>query len=147
MGADATAFQKADVGGARFGYPRSAPALVAGTRYTLEVEATSGPVQRSSFEMVDAARAAAIRRDLENITSALGPNASVNTVALVRAGLLLEQRLLHDARETVLGALAKDSDEPSLHTLLGQIYEKSGLRQQAAESFDEARYLLTRGMR
>ena len=60
-------------------------------------------------------------------------------------GMLAREGLLHDARHVVMVALAKDPDEPSLHTLLGQIYEKSGLPEQAAESFDEAQFLLTKG--
>jgi Tfp pilus assembly protein PilF len=58
---------------------------------------------------------------------------------------LAEAGLLHDARLQVMTALAKDPDEPSLHTLLGQLYQKSGLPDQAAESFDEAQFLLTEG--
>ena len=66
------------------------------------------------------------------------------------AGALLQgvrraMEYLHDARQVVMAALARDPDEPSLHTLLGQIYQKTGLPEQAAESFDEANFLLTRG--
>ena len=59
--------------------------------------------------------------------------------------MLAEQGLFHDARLAVVAALVKDPDEPTLHTLLGHLYQKVGLAQQAAESFDEAQFLLTRG--
>jgi len=52
--------------------------------------------------------------------------------------------LLNDARRVVLDALASDPDEPALHQALGSLYQKSGLGEMAAESFDEAQFLLTR---
>ncbi len=44
----------------------------------------------------------------------------------------------------VVAALAADRDEPTLHLLLGDIYTRTGLTDLAAESFDEANYLLSR---
>jgi Tfp pilus assembly protein PilF len=51
--------------------------------------------------------------------------------------------LVHDARLILVAALTKDPDEPTLHLLLGTLYETTGLRDQAAEAFDEARFLMT----
>jgi hypothetical protein len=137
--------EKKGVVGARFEYPAAAPALKSGVRYTLVVEPATGAAQQTSFEVVDATRAAAMRQNLEDLADALGPTVPWNTAVAIRAGTLAREGLLHDARQVVMAALAKDPDEPSLHTLLGQIYEKSGLPEQAAESFDEAQFLLTKG--
>ena len=63
---------------------------------------------------------------------------------MVRAGMLASNGLLNDARRVVLDALASDPDEPALHQALGSLYQKSGLGEMAAESFDEAQFLLTR---
>ena len=60
----------------------------------------------------------------------------------MRAGLLAREGLLHDARRVVLVALDADRDEPTLHLLLGDLYSRTGLPEQAAESFDEAQFLL-----
>jgi hypothetical protein len=137
--------EKKGIVGARFEYPGDAPALTSGVRYTLVVEPATGPVQATTFEVLEAARAATIRRNLEEIADAFGATVSPNTAVAIRTGTLAEAGLLHDARREVMAALAKDPDEPSLHTLLGQLYQKSGLPVQAAESFDEANFLLTKG--
>ena len=62
--------------------------------------------------------------------------------AVMRAGLLAREGLLHDARRVVLAALDADRDEPTLHLLLGDLYTRTGLAGPAAESFDEAEFLL-----
>lgn len=67
-----------------------------------------------------------------------------NTVILMRAGFLFEQGLYAEARQELLAAIAADPDEPSLHLLLGHVYERTGLRELAAEEFDEADFLSTR---
>jgi hypothetical protein len=138
-------FEKRGVVGARFEYPDSAPPLRAGVRYTLQLEPATGPMQETTFEMVESARAEKIRRTLQELDDALGPQVPANTAVAIRTGTLAVEGLLHDARLAVLAALARDPDEPSLHTLLGQIYQKAGLADQAAEAFDEAQFLLTRG--
>ena len=137
--------ERKGVVGPRLDYPADAPALAPGVRYTVAVAPTNGRAQEASFEVLDAARAQAVRESLQDIEDGLGAGASPNTVTVVRVGLLAEQGLLHDARLAVLAALAKDPDEPALHTLLGQLYQKTGLAQQAAEAFDEAQFLLTSG--
>ncbi len=137
--------EKKGVVGARFEYPTDAPPLAAGVRYRLQVEPANGPAQETSFEVVDARRAETVRQNLKELTDALGPTVSPNTLVALRTGILAGEGLTHDARLVVMAALTKDPDEPSLHVLLGQLYQKAGLPDQAAESFDEAQFLLTRG--
>ncbi len=132
--------EKKDLTGSRFDYPSDAPPLTPGVRYAVEVIAGSHPPQKAWFEVLEAGRAQAIRRDLKELEM-LAPNVSPNTLVALRAGYLASSGLLHDARLTVIAALSKDPDEPTLHLLLGKLYEKSGLPQQAAEEFDEARFL------
>jgi len=136
--------ERKGVAGARFAYPADAPALRPGVRYQVQVEALNQKPQRSTFEVLDPARAATVEADLRELEAALGPGASPSSAAVARAGYLAEHGLLHDARLTVLSALGRDPDEPVLHTLLGTLYLQTGLRQLAAESFDEAQFLLTR---
>jgi hypothetical protein len=137
--------ERKGVVGARFEYPADAPALQPGVRYRFEVVALSQPAQSATFEIVDAARARAVQADLRDLEDALGAGASPSSVAVARAGYLAEHQLFHDARLTVLAALARDPDEPVLHTLLGTLYTQTGLPRQAAEAFDEAQFLMTRG--
>ena len=139
--------ERTGVVGARFEYPAAAPPLQPGVRYRVEIVALNQPPQQATFEIVDAARARAVRADLDALESALGASTSPSSLAVARAGYLAENGLLHDARLTVLAALARDPDEPVLHTLLGTLYTQTGLRRQAAEAFDEADFLMTRGAR
>jgi hypothetical protein len=143
VGPKGVVIEKKDLTGARLEYPAGAPPLSPGVRYTIQVLSGSHPTQEAWFEVMDPARAQAIRQDLRGLEQSLGRSPSPNTVAALRAGFLARNGLIHDARLTLVAALAKDSDEPTLHLLLGKLYETAGLRDQAAEAFDEARFLLT----
>jgi predicted Zn-dependent protease len=67
-----------------------------------------------------------------------------NTVILMRAGLLFQEGLDHEARRELQAGIAAEPDEPTLYRLLGHIYDRIGLRQLAAEAHDEAQFLSTR---
>jgi hypothetical protein len=136
--------ERKGVVGARLAYPTDAGRLEPGVTYTLQIEAVGQPVQESRFEVLDPARAAAVRDELAQLEASLGSGATANSIAVVKAGALASAGLVHDARLTILAALAKDPDEPTLHTILGTLYVATGLERQAAEAFDEARFLLNR---
>jgi hypothetical protein len=145
LGPSDVVVERKGVVGARFEYPPDAPPLRPGVRYRFQVVALNQPAYETTFEIVDAARAQAVQDDLRELESALGAGASPSSLAAARAGYLAGNGLLHDARLTVLAALARDPDEPVLQTLLGTLYAKTGLAEQAAEAYDEADFLLTRG--
>jgi hypothetical protein len=133
-----------EVAGARWTYPSDAPALTPGVRYTLQVVSGSQPAQEAWFEVVDAERARAVASDLAGLEQELGGSVSPTSRAVLKAGLLAREGFLHDARSVVVAGLAADRDEPTLHLLLGDIYTRTGLTDLAAESFDEANYLLSK---
>jgi hypothetical protein len=135
--------EKKDVTGARFDYPPDAPPLSPGVRYTVQVLSGSHQAQQAWFEVLDTTRAQGIRQDMKEVEQTLGPSVSPNTLVTLRAGFLANNGLLHDARASITAALAKDPDEPTLHFLLGNLYSKLGLPEQAAESYDEARFLVS----
>lgn len=131
--------------GAKLDYPPSAPPLAPGTRYTFQVLAGSHPPQEAWFEVLDTQRAEAVQRELLVLEQELAPLVPPNTLVTARVGLLANRGLLHDARLALVAALAKDPDEPTLHQLLGNLYANAGLPELAAESYDEAQFLSTRG--
>jgi len=102
------------------------------------------PVQQGPFTILPPAESASIRESPVTLEPATLPGYPKNTVSLMRAGLLFEQELYAEARQELLAAIAADPDEPSLHLLLGHVYERTGLRELAAEGFDEADFLSTR---
>jgi hypothetical protein len=135
--------ERKGVVGARLTYPADAPPLKPGVRYQLQVEASGAKPAEAWFEIVDETRAAEVRDNLKQLEASLGRRVSPSSLAVVRGGALAADELYHDARLVVLTALAKDPDEPSLHLLLGNIYEKTGLPRLAAQSLDEAHFLLS----
>jgi hypothetical protein len=142
VGPNGPVVERREVTGPRWEYPADAPALVPNTRYTLQVTAGAQPTQEAWFELVDAARARAVAGDLTALEQELGTGVPPTSKAVMRAGLLAREGLLHDARRVAVAALDTDRDEPTLHLLLGDLYTRTGLANLAAESFDEAQFLL-----
>jgi len=142
VGPSGPVIERREVTGPRWAYPAEAPTLAPNTRYTLQITAGGQPTQEAWFEVVDAARARVVADDLAALDQELGSAAPATSKAVMRAGLLAREGLLHDARRVVVAALEADRDEPTLHLLLGDLYTRTGLTQLAAESFDEAQFLL-----
>ena len=122
-------------------YPSSAPALEPGVRYTWQLEATGQPPQETEFQVLAAADTARVRESLDLLTPASLPGYPASSVALMRAGYMLKDGLYADARRELLTALAADPDEPTLHLLLGQVYDTIGLGELAQREFIETRDL------
>jgi Flp pilus assembly protein TadD len=74
----------------------------------------------------------------------IGPVGSFLTIpsdavaAIGDAGVDERDGLYVEARRELLAALAKDPDEPTLHFLLGQVYDTIGLGELAQREFIEA---------
>jgi hypothetical protein len=132
------------VEGTHLDYPADAPALVPAVRYTLAVAAGGRAPQTAWFEILDATRAREVRDGLDELERALDPAMSGTTRSALRAGLLAERGLIHDARRVLVTALERDPDEPTLHLLLGDLYRRADLPEHAAAAFDEAQLLLKR---
>jgi hypothetical protein len=147
VGPGGLVFERANLAGARFEYPRTAPPLLAGVRYRFQLLPASGsPPQEVWFELVTATDAQAIRRELHDLDEALaGAPPPPATLAELRAGVLASHGLLHDARLGLAEEIARHPDEPTLHYLLGDLYLRQGLPEEATESFAEARLLLGGG--
>ena len=70
------------------------------------------------------------------------PGVPKSTAAILKAGLLTSRELYYDAREILAEAVKADPDEPTLHFLLAEVYEKTGLKDMAAEEYSESDFLL-----
>jgi hypothetical protein len=137
----AALWEQADIAGRSLAYPAEAPRLTAGTRYTWELSTGQHGVQRASFEVVPAADASRISDALGVLTPADAGGYPPATLALMRAGLLVQETLYADARRELIAAIAAAPEEATLHLLLGHVYDRTGLRQLAAGEFDEAEAL------
>ena len=125
-------------------YPASAPTLRAGERYRWELEVPGHPVQRAQFELLPSSEAARVQSALALLQPATLSGYPRNTVVLMRAGLSVQEGLYHEARRELLAGIAADPAEPTLHLLLGNVYERIGLKDLATQEFEEAQFLSTR---
>jgi Tfp pilus assembly protein PilF len=93
--------------------------------------------------ILPAAEAAQVRDTLSALDPSALPGYPRNTVILMRAVYLLELELYGEAGKELQAAIAADTDEPSLHLMLGHVHERVGLMELAAGEFDEAQFLLS----
>jgi hypothetical protein len=145
VGPGGVVLDRPEVVGNRLVYPAEAPPLAPGTRYTLRVLAGRQLPQESWFEVVAPARAEEVRADVGTLEQSFERTDSPTTRVILRTGLLASNGLLHDARKQVVEALAATPDDPALYTLLGALYERAGLGQQAASAYQEAQLLMDAG--
>jgi len=122
-------------------YPSSAPLLEPGVSYTWQLEPTGQPMQQTEFQLLPPADAARVRESLALLSPASLSGYSASSVAMMRAGYEMRDRLYADARRELMTALTNDPDEPTLHLLLGQVYDSIGLGELAQREFIEARDL------
>jgi hypothetical protein len=137
----ALVWERADLGRRPVAYPASAPRLTPGARYTWELATREHGVQQAVFQV-------ASHRDATRVTEALGVLTAGSaagyppaTLALMRAGLLVQESLYADARRELVAAIAAAPEEATLHLLLGRVYDRTGLERLAADEFDEAEAL------
>jgi Tfp pilus assembly protein PilF len=89
-------------------------------------------------------RATVIRRDLADLERETSASMSGNTRALLAAGLLASNGLVHDATRAVSAAIVRDPQEPTFYLLLANLLESAGLMEEASDAFRQARTLLSR---
>ena len=125
-------------------YPETAPTLRAGIQYSWELESKGYPRQQAQFQLLSGSEAARVQDALGLLQPDRLAGFPPNTVVLLRAGLLFREELYLAARRELLSGIAADPNEPTLHLLLGHVYDRIGLKELAAEAFEEARLLSAR---
>jgi len=120
-------------------YPSSAPRLKPGVEYSWSIEKKGFPAEKARFTLLSPEEARPIQEQLKSLDAAGG--ISKTTLAILKANFLLSQGLVYEAREVLAEAVGVDPDEPAVHLLLGETYEKSGLKSLALEEYGEAQFL------
>ena len=120
-------------------YPASAPRLQPDVEYSWAIEKKGAAPSKTTFKLLGAADGQAIKERLAELGAMAG--VSKTTLAVLKANLLMSRDLFHDAREILTEAIAADSDEPTLHFVLGELYDKIGLKALATDEYNEAEYL------
>lgn len=120
-------------------YPSTAPRLKPGVEYSWMIEKKGFPVDKARFKILSPEEAKPIQQQQKALEAAGG--LSKTTLAILKANLFLSHGLFYEAREILAEAINADPDEPALHLLLGEIYEKTGLKTLATEEYSEAQFL------
>lgn len=144
LGPQGLVWEQTNLPHAPLAYPSNAPPFTPGVTYQWELDARDYPPQRGSFTLLTPAEIASIQGTLRTLDRAALPGYPTNTVTVMRAAFLFEHALFSDARRELVAAIALDPDEPSLHLMLGHVYERTGLMVLAAEEYDEAQFLSSR---
>jgi len=118
-------------------YPDSAPKLVPGVRYRWEVRMGDTRSERAHFEIVSDREWGQIQTQL----AALSGSGSPTNLTLARVALLFQERLYQTALEELQTAIVENKAEPNLHFMLGHVYDRMGLREQAVAAFGEGQRL------
>lgn len=123
----------------KIAYPATAPRLQADVEYGWSIEKKGVAASKTTFKLLGGLEAQAVKERLAELGAMRG--ASKTTLAVLKANLLMSKELFHDAREILTEAISADSDEPTLHFVLGELYDKIGLKNLATEEYNEAEYL------
>src|SRR6185436_10809107 len=108
--------------------------LQAGVRYLWEIRTTDALPERAQFEIVSDQEWSRIKKELDEIKVTSSPT----TATLARVTVLFQERLYQSALDELTTAIAADKTEPNLQFMLGHVYDRMGLREQAAAAFDHA---------
>lgn len=123
----------------KIAYPATAPRLQADVEYGWSIEKKGVAASKTTFKLLGGLEARAVKERLTEL-GAMG-GASKTTLAVLKANLLMSKELFHDAREILTEAIGADTDEPTLHFVLGELYDKIGLKNLATEEYNEAEFL------
>jgi hypothetical protein len=121
-------------------YPASAPRLKPGVEYSWVIEKKDFPVEKVRFQLLPPAEVKSVQDEMTALQNA--PGVPKTTQAILKAGLFFSRALYYDAREALIEAVKVDPDEPTLHFLLADVYEKTGLKELASEEYSESDFLL-----
>jgi hypothetical protein len=143
LGPQGMVWEQGNLPRASLPYPPTAPRLLPGVAYHWVLETRDFAPQQGQFTILRPEEVAKVQESLDALTPSALSGYPKNTLVLMRAGFLFEQELYAEARKELQVGIAADPDEPSLHLMLGHVYERTGLKELAAEEFDEAQFLVT----
>jgi hypothetical protein len=107
-------------------------------RYRWEVEGPGYGIHRAAFDVASPEVTAQVRAAVAAVEPARYPPA---TATVMRAAGLMRERFYADARRELMRAVAATPEEPTLHLLLADVYDKTGLESLAAAEQDRAEAL------
>jgi len=143
MMGDAPVWQKGKIYRSQIAYPTEAKPLVPGQRYIWEIETAGYSAVSAWFEMATDSERKNLEEEVRLLDDPEYAALPQSARAMLKYGILISKSFHAEARNVLLAAILSSPDVPLLHILLGDYYEYSGLRDLAAEEYDEADFLMS----
>jgi len=122
-------------------YPATAPRLDAGAEYEWEVSSQGQQSRTGWFRVATADQSQRVEQALQILKGAASAGYSSGTVPSLCAALLIDEGFFADARRELLAAIDARPTESAYHVLLADVYRRTGLDSEAADSTRRARLL------
>jgi len=106
-----------------------------------QLETPNVSTQQAYFEILNPDQADQVRAVLDQLGSPEVSDGSHTSVAILKSSFLFQQGLYCAARKELTSGVVKDPAEPTLHFVLGLLYEHVGLMEMAGQEFLQARDL------
>lgn len=139
---DALVWQKEKIYRSRIAYPTEAKPLMPRQRYLWEIETPGYPPVRAWFEIATDDERKELEAEMRILEEPGFASLPQSTRAMLTYGILVSKGFHAEARNVLLAAMVSNPDVPLLHMLLGDSYEHGGLKDLAAEEYDEADFLM-----
>ena len=107
-------------------------------RYRWELESADHGIQRAAFDVASMEASGQVRATVAAVDPA---RYSPVTAAVLTAAELMRERFYAEARRQLLRAITASPEEPTLHLLLAEVYEKTGLESLADGERSRSRLL------
>jgi hypothetical protein len=138
---DALVWQKEKIYRSQIAYPTETKPLVPG-RYIWKIETEGYPAVSAWFEIATENERKSLEEEMRLLEEPGFASLPPSTRTMLKYGILVSKGFHAEARNVLLAAMVSNPDVPLLHILLGDFYEYSGLRDLAAEEYDEADFLM-----
>jgi hypothetical protein len=124
-------------------YPKTEQALRSGVRYQWEIKTAGYPGVGAFFEIASDEEKKKVLDELFLLDTPEYKAVSISTIAVLKYGILISRGFSAEARNILSEAISADPDDPGLHMLMGDYYSGIGLKDLAAEEYDEAGFLMS----
>ncbi len=139
---DALVWQREKIYRGQISYPVDGKPLLPGKRYAWEIETPGYPPVRAWFEIANDDERKNLEEEMRTLEGVGYSSLPQSSTAMLKYDILVSRGFYAEARNVVRTAMASNPDLPLLHILLGHYYDYGGLRDLAAEEYDEAGFLM-----
>ena len=123
----------------KIAYPATAPRLQADVEYGWSIEKKGVAASKTTFKLLGGLEAQAVKERLAELGAMRWR--IENHAGRTQGQPAHVEGTVPRCREILTEAIGADTDEPTLHFVLGELYDKIGLKNLATEEYNEAEFL------